>query len=218
MARTKYTLKEYKRNVDELNGRGDVSVMKDFIFSISDSNENTATFIITTPETDRANDNVITSGIDVSNYLNNPVVLWGHDDEDFPIGKCISLDKNSDRIIATVKFADFSTPIAGVRAACVHSLITQGILNAVSIGFRPIESYFNDDGGFVIEKSELLEFSVVNIPCHQDALILDHTSEDTDSEESVLDESVEDDSPAEEEISQNEREKQLRIRRRLRDL
>jgi len=139
--------------------------------------ENTATFIITTPNIDRSCDIVVTSGLNTDNYMKNPVVLWMHDDTQLPIGKCVSLYKSSDGIIATVQFADFDTPAVGEKAAGIFSLIKQGILNAVSIGFQPLENIFNEFGGQTITSAELVEFSIVNVPCNSDCLITDYTEQ-----------------------------------------
>lgn len=150
-------------------------ITDDYTSQVDDITSNTATFVITTPSIDRVGDIVVTTGLNTENYLKNPVVLWQHDDSNLPIGKCTSLYAAPDGMIATVEFADFDTPFVGEKAAGIFSLIKQGILNTVSIGFNVSECYFNDFGGMTITDAELVEFSIVNIPCNRDALIVDHS-------------------------------------------
>src|SRR5712672_1326038 len=45
--------------------------------------------IISTEVTDRAGEIVRQSGWDLTNYKNNPIVLWGHDYYSLPIGVCV---------------------------------------------------------------------------------------------------------------------------------
>ncbi|TWA98249.1 HK97 family phage prohead protease [Gluconacetobacter diazotrophicus] len=182
MAREYISLKNYSE-IKKSEGTTDTRfksspvVTNDFSSEIGDITENTATFIITTPTVDRAGDVVIPSGIDITNYKKNPVVLWMHDDSQLPIGKCIDITPSRDGIVATVQFIDFSTKIVGEKAQGIFQLIKQGVLSAVSIGFNVDECFFNEYGGLTITESELVEFSIVNIPCNAQALIVGHSGE-----------------------------------------
>jgi HK97 family phage major capsid protein len=52
----------------------------------------------------------------------------------------------------------------------IISLIEQGVLKAVSVGFRPIETEPLGNGGVRFKKHELLETSVVSVPANPSAL------------------------------------------------
>ena len=49
--------------------------------------------------------------------------------------------------------------------------IKMGLVRAVSIGFRPIEYAFMDNGGIRFSETEVYELSAVTIPANSDALI-----------------------------------------------
>lgn len=120
--------------------------------------------VVTTSDVDRYNENIVTSGIDTANYLNNPVVLYGHDYYGFPVGKTIKLTQLKNKIKAQFQLAieeyDF--------ASTLYRLIKGGYVNAVSIGGRVLE--WSEDYRS-IEKMEMLEFSIVSIPANPNAMI-----------------------------------------------
>jgi len=131
---------------------------------------------ITTNSVDRDGDIVDPKGIDLVNFLKNPVLLWAHDAKQMPIGKVENLDVDEKGIVADIKFADTT---AGRE---VFGLYKDGILNAFSIGFVPkrpngVEPLTREDAdgnvfvtGFHIKQSELLELSAVPIPANPEAL------------------------------------------------
>src|SRR5580704_12810588 len=45
--------------------------------------------IISTEDTDRSGEIVKQSGWELTNYKNNPIVLWGHDYYSLPVGVCL---------------------------------------------------------------------------------------------------------------------------------
>src|SRR5262245_66180435 len=63
--------------------------------------------IITTRDRDRAGDIVVPQGLrNLDEYLRNPVVLWAHNRVALPpIGVCVRLDVQPDRIVAETRFA-----------------------------------------------------------------------------------------------------------------
>lgn len=120
--------------------------------------------VITSSATDRHNENIVTQGIDTSNYLKNPVVLYGHDYFGLPIGKTLQLTEMKNKIKARFQLAieeyDF--------AKTVYDMVLNGYLNAVSIG--GIVKKWSDDYR-TIEEMEMIEFSLVSIPANADAMI-----------------------------------------------
>jgi HK97 family phage prohead protease len=119
---------------------------------------------ITTSDVDRYNENIVTAGIDTKNYLDNPVVLYGHDYYNFPVGKTLKLTTMKNKIKAQFQLAieeyDF--------ASTLYKLVQNGYINAVSIGGRVLE--WSEDYKSIL-KMEMVEFSIVAIPANPGALI-----------------------------------------------
>ena len=135
--------------------------------SIKEADGDQASFTITTETPDRVGDSVKAAGLSLTNYKKNPVVLWAHDYAGLPIGKAVSIVASATGVKAIVRFATAENPMA----ATVYNLVRAGYLSAVSIGFRALEVAANEYDGWDITKSELLEFSVVPVPMHPEALI-----------------------------------------------
>jgi len=147
-------------------------------------------FVITSSTPDRYNDIVKADGGDFTHYMNNPVVFYNHNTHGdmLPIGKCVALYNEDDKVIADVLF-DSEDPYAKQ----IESKVARGFLNAVSIGFIPLEGYecrpeeadvdpsslrpISNTVG-VYTKWEIIEFSVVGIPANTDALIVSNNYAD----------------------------------------
>lgn len=127
--------------------------------------------VITTSSVDRHHENILTAGIDTSSYMNNPVVLWGHDYEGLPIGKTIKLTEMKNKIKARFQLAVDIFPFA----KSVYDMIVNGYINAVSIG--GVVRQWSEDY-MTIEEMEMVEFSVVPIPANPEALITSRSLED----------------------------------------
>lgn len=120
--------------------------------------------VITTSSIDRYNESIATDGIDVSAYMNNPVVLYGHDYSGLPIGKTLKLTQMKNKIKAQFELAVNEFPFA----ATVYALVQAGYLNAVSIGGRVRE--WSEDYKTILQM-EMVEFSIVAVPANPEALI-----------------------------------------------
>lgn len=126
--------------------------------------------VITTSSTDRHSENIITTGIDTSNYMDNPVVLYGHDYEGLPIGKSLKLTEMKNKIKARFQLAVEEYPFA----ATVYEMVKSGYLSAVSIG--GVVRKWSDDYR-TIEEMEMVEFSIVPVPANPEALITSRSLE-----------------------------------------
>lgn len=125
-----------------------------------DVENRTVTAWATTEAIDRVGDKVIATGIELKNYLDNPVILWQHQHNDLPVGKAVNLIvAEGQGIKVTVKFA--THPFA----ESVWQCFVDGVLRAFSVGLRILEAE-----GPLINRSELLEISTVNVPANQEAL------------------------------------------------
>jgi len=95
------------------------------------------------------------------NYLANPIILAHHDHDD-PIGRMVEhkVDDKGLWIKARVS-----------AAAEIFNLIKDGVVTAFSVGFRVLDAEYNSAAElFVIKELELIEISVVSVPCNQDTL------------------------------------------------
>jgi hypothetical protein len=153
------------------------SNIKDLTVNTEDIGERTVRFTISKEVVDRDGDILRASGVDFSNYLKNPVFLGFHNSRDFPLGKVVKFWVEGDRVKADVyfpKIEELSSDINNVseKARLIdfcYCCYKTGMLNAVSVGFIPIE-WIETENGYDILKWELLEFSAVAVPANQDAI------------------------------------------------
>lgn len=131
-------------------------------------------FRATTDALDRQGEVVTTDGWQTDAFLRNPVFLLAHDYRSLPIGKVVALTQDADGLLADVVFDDQDE-----QARAVRSKYERGFLNAVSVGFNPIEIEYPDHRNPKAEpqplrhtRKELLEISAVAIPANPDALML----------------------------------------------
>jgi hypothetical protein len=115
--------------------------------------------VFSTSDEDRQGDELDQSKWDLKYYEMNPVVLWAHNYQGFPIGAIEDIRIEGNQAVATGKFApEGVNPEADL--AC--SLYQEKILRAVSPGYIQ-----NDDG-----TRELLEVSFCPVPAGRYALSL----------------------------------------------
>jgi HK97 family phage prohead protease len=119
------------------------------------------TFTGSTDSVDRVGD-VVEQNWDLDNYKKNPVLLYAHDYSQLPIGRTNPY-MDGGKLKFDVEFVPKEIyPFAGT----VEAMVELGFLNAVSVGFKPL-----DMDGTRIKRSELLELSIVPIPANAEALI-----------------------------------------------
>jgi len=122
-------------------------------------------FIMSTPTVDRVGDRVLPDW-DISDFLKNPVCLFAHDHDEI-VGRWADVKMEGKNLVGTLHFADSGT---SSLIDTIRSLVMQGILKAVSIGFSSGEVIANDFGGYDLKQNMLLECSLVAVPANQDAL------------------------------------------------
>jgi HK97 family phage prohead protease len=124
---------------------------------------------------DRYGDIIRASGWQLENFRKNPVLLFGHNSRDLPVGRVEPIAVEGTRLIA---HAQFLPEGATAFADSVWQLVDQGFLNAVSVGFMPLAApvpIFDAEQhvtGFEWIAQELLELSVVPVPANPNALAL----------------------------------------------
>lgn len=134
-----------------------------------DDKEQTITAYISTSARDRHNESLDPSGVDLSHYKKNPIVLWAHDYSLPPIGKSLWVKRDGEGILAKVKFA--STEFAQE----IFQLYKEGFMKAFSVGFIPKEMEEGDGKKtprMTYRKWEMLEYSAVPVPANPEALTL----------------------------------------------
>lgn len=123
---------------------------------------------------DASGDRYFLRGIDVDRFLNNPVLLYQHDKQSLPIGKFEELSITSEGLVGTVDFYEPSKDLVGEHIDLVKTiidLVDKKMLNGVSISTLDKETYLNEFGGEDIMNCELLEVSLVTIPCDKNSII-----------------------------------------------
>jgi len=171
-------IKEYKaKNFQEVlkEEKIDVTEIKEFqnfaTINKASVNEKDRTIeVIATKEViDRQGDMIKVNGINIEKFIKNPVVPFGHDYSELPVAKGVGIRFEGDELLIKLQFP---TKAVYEKGDTVFKMIKEGYLNAVSIGFIPIKQAWDDEiKAYVIEKSELLEVSIVPVPANQDALI-----------------------------------------------
>lgn len=150
---------------------------KDLPIETKDLGERSVQFTISKEVVDRDGDILRAGGVDFTNYMKNPVFLSFHNSREFPLGKVTKFWVEGNAVKAIVYFPtieELSTDPAQAseKAKLVdftYHCYKTGMLNAVSVGFIPIE-WTESENGYDIIKWELLEFSAVAVPANQDAI------------------------------------------------
>jgi HK97 family phage prohead protease len=129
-------------------------------------------FVLSDGTVDRIGDVVEPAGWDYRDFLANPIALFGHSN-DFPIGKWSDIRVEGGKLIAKLNLAARGT---SARIDEMIGLVEQGILRAVSVGFRPLMSEPMDKEkpyrGKHYLKQELLECSLCAVPANPSALAI----------------------------------------------
>jgi len=121
---------------------------------------------------DRMGDTIDADGWELADFNRNPVALWAHDSSQPPIGRASNVVVEGNRLMGDIEFA---SPETYAFADTIFRLLVDKFLNAVSVGFIPLEYSFVDndpDRGFGIDfkRQTLLEISVCPVPANPNAL------------------------------------------------
>jgi HK97 family phage prohead protease len=140
------------------------------------------TATITTATLDRDGEVVIPQGMDATEFEANPVLFWNHDYNQ-PVGKCLALRREPAGIVGEFAFAQRPEGFEGAYfPEFVASLVAQGVVRGVSIGYMPAEGgtrratvedrkRYGDTVQTVFSKWKLLEVSVAPLQANPDALV-----------------------------------------------
>lgn len=124
--------------------------------------------IATTPSVDRVGDIIDPLGVKFQNPL---AFLWQHQ-HDKPIGSVKFEKPTKDGIGFEAEVARSDEPgTLKDRLDEAWQSIKLGLVRAVSVGFRPVEYSFMENGGIRFSETEVYELSAVTIPANSEALI-----------------------------------------------
>lgn len=152
-------------------------IEKHFCFKASDidADERTVTAIISSNAIDRDGEVLLPKGAEIERFMQNPVVLWSHNNSEPPIGKALWVKKGRGKVTAKVEFADTEP------AEEIYQLFKGGFLKAFSVGIIAKNGHVPTPTEIskvpelaqarrIIDEWELLEFSAVAVPANQEAL------------------------------------------------
>jgi HK97 family phage prohead protease len=133
-----------------------------------DERERTIRGIATTPAVDRIGDIIDPLGVKFENPL---PFLWQHF-HDAPIGtvEFEQPTKSGVKFVAKLPMIEEAGNLRD-RIEEAWQSIKAGLIRAVSIGFRPLEYAFIENGGIRFDEVEVYELSAVTIPANSEALI-----------------------------------------------
>ena len=116
-----------------------------------------------TTDIDRSGD-VVPSSVwekGIQNYLKNPIILSQHDYDD-PVGRMTDYRVDSKGLWIKARVS---------AAAEIFSLVKDKVLTAFSVGFRIMDAEYNAAAEvFMIKELELVEISIVSVPCNQNTV------------------------------------------------
>ncbi|MFS1539309.1 MAG: phage major capsid protein [Candidatus Phlomobacter fragariae] len=126
------------------------------------------TGLATTPSADNEGDIISPEG----GVFTLPVpLLWQHNAEE-PIGEVTAAKVTGNGIEVKAKLIKVAYPLQlAERLEEAWASIKLGLVKGLSIGFKPIEYAFIDDGGVNFTKWQWLELSAVTIPANSDCSI-----------------------------------------------
>lgn len=134
----------------------------------------TATFVFSDNSVDLYGDTINERGWDTEAFEKNPVALFGHDPSkpEYVVGRAKNLRVEGNRLVGDIEFMEASiNPTAEV----VYQMVKGGFLNAVSVGFMPLEWVATKDksrpGGIDFKRQSLMEISIVPLPANQNSLV-----------------------------------------------
>jgi len=126
------------------------------------------TFVLSDQTVDRMGDVIKADGWSLTSFKSNPVALFGHDHTKI-VGEWENVRVVGKRLLGNLKLAKAGT---SDFIDTVRSLVDQGILKAVSVGFQPTEATPRKGGGYEYIKSTLHEVSLVAVPANPSALAI----------------------------------------------
>lgn len=113
---------------------------------------------------DSDGDAVVPTGVDLTRFNKNPVILFNHNRDDI-IGKAVSTEVREDGLFMTMEIYKELNPKA-------YKAAKLGVLKSFSIGFMITNLTYDEKSDiFYLTETELMENSLCTIPANSDSLI-----------------------------------------------
>lgn len=165
--------------------------------TIGSDEERTIVANVTTIDIDHEGDCVMGKNMDLSVFMKNPAIMWSHQYNQPPIGKCLEMSVTDTGIAMKMEIAK-----TGMAEEC-WQLLKGKFLRGCSIGFIPtkaiykgteeFKSYIKDNALKISDKCEriitnaiLLENSLCSLGCNPSALVVAVSSKSIHLSEKTL--------------------------------
>lgn len=148
-------------------------VFRDSAIEATEGDDRVVRFVMSDETPDRMGDVISADGWLFDNFWTNPIVLWGHNSRELPIGIVQGITRDGTKTLGDVKF---HTADMNPFADTVFKMVKAGAIRACSVGFRALALepiMVEGDSwptGYKFTSQELLELSVVSIPALPTAL------------------------------------------------
>lgn len=154
-------------------------------------------FVVLTRGIKSDGNDVIPTGVELTEYMRNPQFFWAHNRSDEPIGRAVSITHMGRGRTSRIEGDfEFMGPDLSERADRIFKMYTNGFLNAVSIGAKILkaepltEESYKEIGleapifpGILITNADLKEVSAVPLPADKDAFMKRFQQGDLDLDE-----------------------------------
>jgi HK97 family phage prohead protease/HK97 family phage major capsid protein len=127
-------------------------------------------YVMSDETPDRMGDVIMADGWDLTDFRKHSPALFNHR-SDFVIGRWTNVRTENKQLRGTLELARRGT---SDRINEVISLVEQGLLRAVSVGFQPreFEPLDKEKSGYRYTKQKLVETSLVSVPANPNALAI----------------------------------------------
>jgi len=124
--------------------------------------------VFSTPDVDRHGETIDQKGWKINEYLQNPVILWAHDQWNPAIGQMVELGYDgAGNLAGAIKFAVEEYEFAKT----IFNLYKGRFLRAFSVGFRNDKWEVDEQNDItILKENTLFEVSAVNVPANAMAL------------------------------------------------
>jgi HK97 family phage prohead protease len=135
-----------------------------------------------TPDLDQGGDIVVKGafGRTIAQRGSKLKMLWNHKSSELPIGKYTKVEERDGGLYVEGKVSETAI------GRDVMTLLRDGAIDSMSIGYSVVEKEYNDDGVRIIKDLDLFEVSLVNFPMNEKAVITGVKSIDARTLENIL--------------------------------